>query len=336
MTDLASIHATMLPDPGEVPVLDWIDKSLVDADPLYQRPLDQNRVDGILNAFSWRSFGAIVIVPQPDGRYHATDGQHRLEAAKRHPKVTFVPAVIVNAEDVPAEASIFVEINKNRKNVSPLELFFAQLAAGDDSALAVQQACQAAGVRVPKHPGNFKPNDCVAVNALANLVGQVGQSRAVDFLGVLVGAGFAPIKAEHIKAVHLLLTDDEFCGWVDQADLAAAIKSMGGSVDVEAKRFAATHCTSMWKGIANVWFQKTKKRRAPVTPQTAVTPAQKPKGIPSDLTDMLRPEIAARAAQVAARTVVPHSLPTQRNVTASILGDPAPGRSALDQRKATA
>lgn len=326
-----------LPDPGEVPVLDWIDKSLIDADPLYQRPLDTNRVDGILRAFSWRSFGALVIVPAQDGRYHATDGQHRLEAAKRHPRVQFVPAVIVKADDVPAEASIFVEINKNRKNVTPLELFFAQLAAGDDGALAVQQVCQTAGVRIPKHPGNFKANDCVAVNALSNLVAQAGQSRAVDFLGVLVGAGFAPIKAEHVKAVHLLLTDGEFCGWIDRDELAKTIKSIGGTVDVEAKRFAATHCTSMWKGIANVWFQKTRKRRAPATASPAA-PAPRPKGVPTDLTGMLRPEIARKAAEVAVRrTIVPHpSLPTQRNVTASIMGDPPAGRSALDQRKASA
>ncbi len=147
------------PDPGEPPVIDWIDKGLISADPLYQRPLDRARVKTILKAFSWRSFGAVVVVQQADGTYHATDGQHRMEAAKLHPKISVVPAVIVKAEDVQVEAGIFVDINKNRKNVSALELFFAQLAAGDQHALSVQQVCKEAGIRIPKNPGDYRPGD---------------------------------------------------------------------------------------------------------------------------------------------------------------------------------
>jgi hypothetical protein len=295
-------------DPGEVPVLDWIDKTLIVADPLYQRPIDPARVDTILRSFSWRSFGAVVVVPQEDGTYHATDGQHRLEAAKLHPKVTHVPAVIVQVEDIPAEASIFVDINKHRKNVSPLELFFAQLAADDEDAITVQQICQRAGVRIPKHPGNFKPGDSVAVTALHALVGQVGTVRAREILAVLVGAGFAPIKAEHIKAAAHLMTDLEFRDWITLEDLGVAVKAIGSAGDVEAKRFAATHSTSVWKGLASVWFQKTKKRRAPAKP--AVVAATK------------------------FRTITPHAaVATHRVVTGSVMGDPPAGRSALDMRR---
>lgn len=338
-------------DPGEVPVLDWLDKGLIDADPLYQRPLDEGRVKSILDGFTWRSFGALVVVPQDGGRYHVTDGQHRLAAALLHPKISHVPAVIVKAEDVPAEAAVFVEINRNRKNVSPLELFFAQLAAGDAGAESVLRVCSRAGVRIPKHPGNFKPGDSVAVTALSNLVASYAEERAVEFLKVL--AGFAPIKAEHIKAMAHLMTDPEFSGQVQLEDVAVAVKAIGTAGDTEAKRFAATHSTSVWKGLASVWFQKTRKRRAPASPashagsaKTSAAPertqvgkiapaglAQRTaeqiaaaKAIPADLSSLVRPEIAARAAQVAVRSTV----------TAAVAGDPAPGRSALDQRRASA
>lgn len=252
-------------DPGEVPVLDWLDKNLIDVDPLYQRPLDEARVNKILSGFTWSSFGAVVVVPQEDGRYHVSDGQHRLAAAKLHPKVAHVPAVVVKVEDVPAEAAVFVQINKARKNVSPLELFFAQIAAGDDEAVTVLQVCERAGVRIPKHPGSFKPGDCIAVNALHALVGQVGAMRAREYLQALVAAGFAPIKAEHVKALLHLMTDPEFAEHVQLEDVAAAVKTVGSTGDAEAKRFAATHGTSVWKGLASVWFQKTKKRRAATT-----------------------------------------------------------------------
>lgn len=344
-------NSAELPDPGEVPVLDWLDKNLIDVDPLYQRPLDEARVNKILAGFTWSSFGAVVVVPQEDGRYHVSDGQHRLAAAKLHPKVGHVPAVVVKVEDVPAEAAVFVQINRVRKNVSPLELFFAQLAAGDDEAVTVLQVCERAGVRIPKHPGSFKPGDCIAVNALHALVGQVGAMRAREYLQALVAAGFAPIKAEHVKALLHLMTDPEFAEHVQLKDVAVAVRTVGSTGDAEAKRFAATHGTSVWKGLASVWFQKTKKRRGlrasertdlepsanlqnspPASFAGKAAPARSAaeiaaaKAIPADLTSLVRPEIAARAAKVAARATV----------TASIAGDPGPGRSALDQRRASA
>jgi hypothetical protein len=249
-------------DPGEVPVLDWIDKNLIDVEPLYQRPRDAARVDQITRNFNWRAFGALVVCPIENGRYHITDGQHRLDGAKDHPKVTHVPCVIVKAEDIPAEAAIFVEINGNRKNVTPLELFFAKLATGDEDAQTVQQVCERAGIRIPKYPSHgIRPGDCISVRALHALIDRRGAMRAREYLEALAKARLAPITATHIKAVEHLMTDPEFAGSVHLDDLTATILSMGGSDVVEAKRFAATHNCTTWMGLASTWFQKTKKRR---------------------------------------------------------------------------
>lgn len=253
-------HLIDLPDPGDLPVIDWIDPQMIEAEPLYQRPLDLARVEAILKAFSWRSFGALVVVPQESGKYHATDGQHRLEAAKHHPKVPHVPAVIVKAEDIHSDASIFVEINRNRKNVSPLELFFAGLAADNEDALTIQQVCQRAGVRIPKYASaGFKPGDCVAISAIQAVIGRHGAMRARQILEVLGKADLAPISANHIKAAEVLLLDDEF--GVEGEDLTATIIAMGAAAEAEAKRFAATHGCPAWKGLASTWFQRCRKRR---------------------------------------------------------------------------
>jgi len=317
MTDIAEFT-----DPGEPPVLDWIDKTLIDADPHYQRPLDANRVKTILKDFTWRSFGALVLVPQPTGRFHATDGQHRLEAAKLHPKVTHVPAALVKAEDMRGEATIFVDINANRKNVSSLELFFARLAADDEDADTIRQVCERAGIRVPKYASaGFKVNDSVAVGAMQALIGRRGAMRAREYLSVLVDCGFAPITAAHIKAVEYVMTDPEFRGQVELADLGVAIKTIGATADVEAKRFAATHRVPVWRGLANVWFQKSKKVRRSATPASS-------------------PELKAPSSRPAAVTpvgsrLVPPVRPVSSHPTATgrAFGDPEPGRSALDQRR---
>ena len=89
------IDPTEFSNPGDVPALDWLDVADITVESLYQRPIDQSRVDDIVRGFTWRSFGTLVVVPQEGGGYHVTDGQHRLEAARRHPHVTVVPAVIV-------------------------------------------------------------------------------------------------------------------------------------------------------------------------------------------------------------------------------------------------
>lgn len=254
--------SVIFPDPGDVPALDWIDVGLIDVDPFYQRPVDLARVSTIANGFNWRSFGALVVVPVKDGRYHVTDGQHRLEAAKAHPKVTHVPCVIVQVEDIQSEASIFVEINASRKNVSALELFFAKLAADDEDAATIRQVCERAGVRIPKYPSSgFRPGDCVAIAAIQALIGRRGAMRARQYLELLAKARLAPITATHIKATEYLMTDPEFGGSIEAEDLTATILAMGGTDEVEAKRFAATHGCPVWKGLASTWFQKTRKRR---------------------------------------------------------------------------
>lgn len=260
MTDLTAKLRADARDPGEVPVLDWIETDLIAADPLYQRPLDAARVSSILAGFTWRSFGALVVVPQPDGKFHVSDGQHRLEAAKRHPGITHVPAVIVKADDIQSEASIFVDINKNRKNVSALELFFAGLAAEDEDALTIHQVCQRAGVRIPKHPSaGYKPGDSIAIAAIQAIIGRRGAMRARQVMEVLAKADLAPISGNHIKATEALLFDEEF--GVEGEDLTATILAMGTAAEAEAKMFAATHRCPAWKGLASVWFQRCRKRR---------------------------------------------------------------------------
>lgn len=256
------IDPTEFSNPGDVPALDWLDVADITVESLYQRPIDQSRVDDIVRGFTWRSFGALVVVPQEGGGYHVTDGQHRLEAARRHPHVTVVPAVIVKADDVHQEAEIFVGINKNRKNVSALELFFAKLTANDPDAVEVVQVSKKAGIRIPKCPREYRPCDSIAVTAIQGLISKHGATRAQERLRMLVAARFAPITAAHIKAADLLLTDPEFADHISIEDLTTALTIHGNSVEADVKLFASTHRVPLWRAMASIWFQKCRKRRS--------------------------------------------------------------------------
>lgn len=333
------------PDPGELPVVDWVPKGLIDVDHQYQRPEDTARAAKIASSFSWAKFGAVVLVPDGD-RYKVIDGQHRVSAAKLHPLVDHLPAVIMPAvKGVAAEATSFIGINAERKAVQGLELYHARLAAGDEDARTIANVAAKAGVSVPRYPGAKNPRETIAVSVLQAIIGRHGAMRARECLETLAKAEVAPITANHLKAVEHLMFDDEFAGWLDLDELASTIKTMGAAAETEAARFSATHCVPRWKGLANVLFAKCRKRRTPVanaapapakaaeTKTVETFPAAKAarKAVPSQLRPLLRPDIAQRAAEMVARNV---PLP-RANVTGSIMGDPEPGRSALDQRKAS-
>ncbi len=190
-------------DPGEVPVIEWLDKNLIDVYPTYQRGLDEACVQKIVDWFAWDSFGAIVVAPAEGGRYHAIDGQHGLEAAKRHPMVSQLPAVIIVGRGTVAEAETFVNLNGARKNVSPLEMHWAQLAAGDPEAETVKQVCDRAGVKLMRYPGSngkYAPGETAAIAALRGLIDKRGAMKARQTLEILADAHLKPITAIQIKA----------------------------------------------------------------------------------------------------------------------------------------
>lgn len=352
MTDLATKTAVDFPDPGELPVVDWVSKHLLDVDPAYQRPEDKARAEKIARGFSWSKFGAVVLVPREGGRYAIVDGQHRAAAALLHPLVDNLPAVIMpTVKGASAEAASFIGINAERRGVNGLEMYHARLAALDEDAQTVKAVLDRAGVSVPRHPGTKAVRETIAVNVVAAIVGRRGAMRARQFLDILVKAECAPITANQLKAVELLSTAAEFAGTFDDDDLAATIKSMGEAAETEARRFAATHCVPQWKALGSVWFQKVRKRRAPA-PSTApermhvgkiAAPARHEAQPSAAGTGRASAGTAApprTAAEVAAAKVIPADLtsllpraPMRTSVTASISGDPEPGRSALDQRR---
>lgn len=249
-------------DPGEPPVLDWVDKTLIDIDPAYQRQLDEQRVQRILDWFNWSSFGALVVAPVEGGRYHCTDGQHRLAAALRHPKVTVVPSVIVPISGVQEEAGNFVSLNVDRKNISALDKFWAELIAGDPEAATIDQVCTRAGVTIQRYPSlNYKAGDTVAISAIRAAIDHRGAMRAREVLQLLVAAGCAPLRGEQIRAAECLMLDDEF---KDQFEHQAAADALSGNEEeilIEAKAFAKTHRMPMARAFASVWFRRSRKRR---------------------------------------------------------------------------
>lgn len=256
-------------EPGLVettpPAFEWVDPSELLVDEAYQRQLSERSVTlirRIVGAWDWRRFKPPVCARTERG-LEVIDGQHTAIAAASHPQVDQIPVMVVVAEDRAARASSFIGHNRDRLNITPMQMHFAAAAAGDEDALTIDQVCERAGVRVLRStPGNgvFRPGDTVAVRAIGALINRRGALRAREVLQALAAARMAPITAGQIKAVECLLHDAEYREEIDGEGVTSALLALGPDADREAGVFAATHKVPVWRALAIVIFRRGKRR----------------------------------------------------------------------------
>lgn len=170
---------------GPVAEFAWVDLDLIYVDSNYQRPVVSKVVEKILLAFQWRHFGALNLTAQPDGRFACTDGQNRFTAAKLHPMVTKVPAMISTAHGVRAEAETFLAINADRKAVTNVEKFWAGVAAEDSDYLWIKQVVERSGCKITPETGAAKPGEISAIAALERALKYSGEAALVSALSFI-------------------------------------------------------------------------------------------------------------------------------------------------------
>ncbi len=183
-------------DLGSKPRFAWIPKGGLVIDPRYQRGLTGPRsaelIGQIVETFTWSRFQPLTVTEMNDDQYAVVDGQHRGAAALLHPLVEEVPAWIVEAPDVRAQAKVFVGINEDRNRMSPLQVYKAQLAGRDPDALQVDRLCQQVGVVVSYQltgsSKNLPPRHTQAINTLKKLIAEHGERPVRSALEILVAA----------------------------------------------------------------------------------------------------------------------------------------------------
>lgn len=134
---------------------------LIRLDSAYQRDLDTNRVNRLVRDWNPQLAG-ILILSLRAGILWAVDGQHRL-AAMRERGDTTVDVMILEGLQQTQEAELFVKYNNLRKTLNAWELFKAEIAAQDRSALEVVRIVNATGYTLTQMPGprNIQALQCV-------------------------------------------------------------------------------------------------------------------------------------------------------------------------------
>lgn len=120
------------------PRYEKLDSSMLHADLPYQNVFDVDRVQLIVDTFT-KDLLQPLEVSYRDGKYNVIDGKHRLTAIKEIEKTTGikipVPCWVHYGKDEKGECELFVQLVKNRRKVSAMEIYKAAYEAGNEFAV---------------------------------------------------------------------------------------------------------------------------------------------------------------------------------------------------------
>lgn len=217
----------------------------------YQRDLSSKSlklIKRIVEAFDWTKFKAPVCVESPDG-YFVIDGQHTAIAAASHPDVKTIPIMVVDAASIEARASSFVAHNRDRVAMSPAQLFYGEIGAGDPETVEVMAAVEAAGAHIPRNPvpkKYSKIGQVASIGRIQRFYRAHGAAKLTEVLSICTKARCKPISGNIFEAVSGLCTEPEYSG-VTHADLITALMAQPNfdqavirlAADLDSSRFHA-------------------------------------------------------------------------------------------------
>jgi hypothetical protein len=244
---------------GKRPELKWVAPTDLLVDGTYQRDLSERSIRLItrmIECFAWNRMKP-PIVTRVAGGFHVIDGQHTAIAAASM-GVPEIPIFIVEAESLDERARAFVGHNTDRIVVSPFDIYRALLSSGDPSARAVDEVCQAAGIRIRRIQPNslVAEGDTAAIGRVQALVKKRGPQKAIVLLKALVKAKLAPVGSPEILAADYLLFED---GVIDAETLSRIIRIDGAEGIAQAHAASKLTKTPIWRVLAEKWLKKRKQ-----------------------------------------------------------------------------
>lgn len=177
------------PVAGQIGRLETLSISKLFVDSVYQRAVSVGSVRNIkriCEKFDWAKF-LPVIVTQHGETYSIVDGQHRTIAAATI-GIEEVPCYVLSCSASEAAAA-FAAINGNVTPVQPIDLWFAQLAAGDPESVSLQRVLDAAGVKVTRKKEGYLAGETRSISVLRRALTFYGGAMLTTILQCIVETG---------------------------------------------------------------------------------------------------------------------------------------------------
>lgn len=235
------------------PQLRWAVPAELLVEEVYQRGLGAKSIAlirRIVAAWDWSRMKPPICAELPGGKLAVIDGQHTAIAAASHGGIAKIPVMVVPCIDLAARAAAFVGHNRDRLGLTPYAVHRAEVAAGEATALRIEQACRQAGARIVGPQAQFRVGDTMAVQFVRQLVVAGGIGAAARVLKLLVAAGRAPLAALELKAASVLLGG----GRVAESALPRLVKSRARE---DWERAAAARGKlerkQLWRALADLW-----------------------------------------------------------------------------------
>jgi hypothetical protein len=257
-------------DVGPRPSIELVDPRKLFVEDRYQRNLSERSVSliaRIVTGFDWRAFKPPIVARRSDGVCVIIDGQHTAIGAASNPNVDLIPVVMVDAAEISDRAGAFLRHNRDRVGMTYMQIHHAAVAAGDEVAVAVEDACRRAGARILRWPtanAQCAVGDTMAVTTISKICSKKGVAFTARLLKILVEAGQAPIEALAVNAVYELLTDADWRGKFEPESLSLVIRQRA------VKEWAQWAEVNVRKGLpmtkaralAQAWWSKVPKKGA--------------------------------------------------------------------------
>lgn len=298
--DLAGKKIVPAADIGKRPTIEFVDPCSLYIEAAYQREVIERGarlIRKIVEQWNWTHFKPPIVCRCSDsGKVLVViDGQHTAIAAATHGGIPVIPVLVVTASQIKDRAKSFVAHNRDRIALTPMQIHFAALVAGDLTASKIQAACDEANVTISRSyygatPKNTPKRVTISVEAMRIVLKFHGRAVLVDTMRLLGDSGMTPIGKRAIFAMAALLVDERK---VDRKNLVAAIGSKTPTewdllVDAEIAKSGATRrngLVALWSRAAVSYEPPKKTVVKPSIPAAKLAAATAPPAkvaVPSD------------------------------------------------------
>ena len=213
-----------------VPRFAWIPVCELFVNDAYQRDLSDRsirQIRKIAQDFCWSKVKALSVSPADVGGYEVIDGQHTAIAAATRGDVPELPCLIQRGLSQAQKADSFVGINTQKTVITPLQIFYAELTAGNEEAHDIQKTVQACGARILRQPpgqGLFRVGDVMCIKAVRSVYNQGGNAWLRRVLSICVEAKMEPVRQQFPPALVRLLWTGDHVGKLSDEQIISVIR----------------------------------------------------------------------------------------------------------------
>ena len=212
------------------PEFAWVHIDNLYVNESYQRELSQRslrQIRKIAQFWDWAKVKSLSLAPSEAGGYEIIDGQHTAIAAATRGDIPALPCLIQYGLSRADKAESFVGINTQKLQVTPQQVFWARVAAGDDDAIDLRDVVDASGGRILRYPpaqGRFQVGDIMALKALEVVFNHGGKAWVRRVVEICVAANMAPIRELFFPTLATLLWTGERAGRISDERLINVIR----------------------------------------------------------------------------------------------------------------